>query len=309
MARDYNCILSYIILPYANVSLFRKSLEQKLDSSSVQATFTGIAWTNHAPIPHSTFEMAKGCASLWQCPIESLRELAKLYISSTLPDGTCTALNGVLSEDPFSDDGVKWLVTTRSKLRALEESGAIQGFEIVLEGGANIQYDAKTAVYDTFPKMLGSIILAIIFVLAFSFRSAAVPLRGLLTIALTLTSSFGFLSIATRQNCLNMIANSEISWLTPILSVNVIAGLAIDYDVFLMGSILEARLGGKNNSDSIISGVCNTGSIITAAGCIMSVSFGGLILSESPLVQEWAFALTSAVLVDTFVMRTCVVSL
>ena len=98
------------------------------------------------------------------------------------------------------------------------------------------------------------------------------------------------------------------SWLAPLLSFNTIVGLAIDYDVFLTSRILEARISGHGHEKSILVGICNTGNIITAAGCIMAISFGGLLFSETQLVREWAVVVTSAVLIDTFVMRTCVVS-
>ena len=252
--------------------------------------------------------MARECAYFWECPIESLRELAKLYSMTTTANGTSTSLTCILSEDPFSDDAIDWLVSTRKKLEALEDSGSIQDFEITLEGGSSIYYDAKSAVSKAFPKMVASIVSSVIILLAVFFRSVSVPLRSVLTIILTVTSSYGVLSIMAKRDLFGAGENNEISWMTPILSINMIVGLAIDYDVFLTSSILEARIAGHSHNDSIISGVCNTGNIITAAGCIMGVSFGGLILSESRLVQEWSLVLTVAVLIDTFVIRSCVVS-
>jgi len=48
------------------------------------------------------------------------------------------------------------------------------------------------------------------------------------------------------------------------------------------------------------------GRIITAAGVIMAVAFGGLFGSTSLILNETAFLLTTAVLMDTFVTRTIV---
>ena len=53
--------------------------------------------------------------------------------------------------------------------------------------------------------------------------------------------------------------------------------------------------------------VRQTGGIITAAGIIMAVAFGGLIFSKTIILNQTAFLLTTAVLLDTFVVRTVVV--
>ena len=297
---------------FSHMHVVCQALEQKSESSTlIQANFTGIAWAKRGPISHATFDLARQCAALWwTCPLESLRELAKLYHSSTTTNGTSTLFDCTLSDDPFSDEGVEWLAATRNKLKALKDSGEFQDFEVALEGGASIAYDTATAVHNSLPKMLVTTILAVTILIALFFQSLAIPLRSVMTIISTITTSYGFLAIAIKRGLLkNGDSNIDISWLTPIMSINMIIGLAIDYDVFLISSILEARMAGFQDDKSIAIGLCSTGSVITAAGCIMGVSFGGLIFSDSRLVQEWAITLTSAVLIDTFIMRTCVVSI
>lgn len=50
-----------------------------------------------------------------------------------------------------------------------------------------------------------------------------------------------------------------------------------------------------------------TGGIITAAGIIMAIAFGGLMAGSTPAMQEIGFMLASSVLVDTFIIRTLLV--
>ena len=84
-------------------------------------------------------------------------------------------------------------------------------------------------------------------------------------------------------------------------------GLALDYDVFLVTRVLEFRCSGYQHQSSIVAGLDATGGIITMAGIIMAISFGSLLASPSPALNQWAFLLTTAVLIDTFVVRTMVV--
>ena len=82
----------------------------------------------------------------------------------------------------------------------------------------------------------------------------------------------------------------------------------LDYDVFLVSRIYEYRsLDKYRHESSIVAGLNATGGIITAAGIIMATAFGSLLWSASPALEQWAFLVTTAVLLDTFVTRTTVV--
>jgi RND superfamily putative drug exporter len=98
-----------------------------------------------------------------------------------------------------------------------------------------------------------------------------------------------------------------VCWLVPIMTFSIIVGVALDYDVFLISRILEYRLEGYEHKTSIACGLHATGGIITAAGVIMAFAFGSLMFSSNPVLYQWSFLLTTAVLLDTFVIRTVVV--
>ena len=71
--------------------------------------------------------------------------------------------------------------------------------------------------------------------------------------------------------------------------------------------MLEFRLEGFTDDSAVLKGLYKTGGIITAAGIIMAVAFSGLLLSGELLLNQTAFMLVVAVLVDTFVVRTVLV--
>jgi uncharacterized membrane protein YdfJ with MMPL/SSD domain len=74
-----------------------------------------------------------------------------------------------------------------------------------------------------------------------------------------------------------------------------------------VGRIVESREQGLSTRDAIIDGVVDTGTVITAAGVIMSLAFFGLLLSDILLLNQMSFFLLFAVLFDTFIVRTLVV--
>lgn len=147
------------------------------------------------------------------------------------------------------------------------------------------------------------------------FGSVFLPFRCIVGIGLTLSFSFG-LGVLVYQNgifdwtgvrALSSVGGNEFCWLVPIMAFSVIVGLALDYDVFLVSRILEYRLQGYEHKTSIAAGLHSTGGIITAAGLIMAFAFGSLMLTSNPVLYQWSFLLTTAVLLETFVIRTIVV--
>ena len=93
-------------------------------------------------------------------------------------------------------------------------------------------------------------------------------------------------------------------WIIPVMTVSILCGLALDYDVFLFARVYEYRaIANKPTRDSVILGVYKTGSIITAAGIIMAIAFCGLLSSAITSLNQVGFILVIAVLVDTFIIR------
>jgi RND superfamily putative drug exporter len=62
-------------------------------------------------------------------------------------------------------------------------------------------------------------------------------------------------------------------WLTPVITFSVLTGLALDYDVFLVGRVREFRLMGYSDTASVVRGTYKTGGIITAAGAFFLFFF------------------------------------
>lgn len=88
---------------------------------------------------------------------------------------------------------------------------------------------------------------------------------------------------------------------------SIVVGLGLDYDVFLICRVQEYRLLGLSTKDAVAYGLAQTGPIITAAGAIMALAFGGLLASGEKALNEMAFYLVASVLFDTLVIRSLLV--
>ena len=108
-------------------------------------------------------------------------------------------------------------------------------------------------------------------------------------------------------SCIHTVADKQIAWLIPVMSFSTLTGLALDYDVFIISRIAEFRELGYDDSSAITLGLAKTGWIISAAGLVMAIAFGGLFLADEPAMNQLAFFFVTSVLVDTFLTRTILV--
>ncbi len=106
----------------------------------------------------------------------------------------------------------------------------------------------------------------------------------------------------------NIHSGDNMDWMICFLSIPVIIGLALDYEIFLYSRVWEFRNGrGYNSRSSICLGLASTGQIISSAGIAMAMAFGGLILQDLPASNQIGFVLCVGVLVDTFIIRPLLV--
>lgn len=140
-------------------------------------------------------------------------------------------------------------------------------------------------------------------------QALLLPLRMVLTIALTVVWSYGVLALVFATDWFywlspNLAAEPGVCWIVPVLSLPMLVGLALDYDIFLFTRIREYRRRGWAPRAAVVRGVAKTGAVITYAGIIMAVAFSGLAFSGLMLMNQFGVLLALCVLLDTFVVRT-----
>jgi RND superfamily putative drug exporter len=118
---------------------------------------------------------------------------------------------------------------------------------------------------------------------------------------------FSFLGDFAGFNPSNANSNVGMVWIVQPTIFPLLVGIALDYDIFLVGRICELHDQGYSTRDSILLGVASTGTIITAAGVIQGLAFFGLMCSDILVLNQLSFFLFFAVVFDTLVVRTLVV--
>jgi RND superfamily putative drug exporter len=175
----------------------------------------------------------------------------------------------------------------------------------------NVDYEAAVAGRTRFMQVVMLIVVATFLVLAIGFRSVLVPLKAIVLNLLVVAGAFGAVTLVFQDGIgASLLGVSGpldgIFPAIPVLVFCVVFGLSMDYEVFLVARVREARLAGLGEREAIASGLVHTGRLITSAAAIMLVVFGAFMLGDFLLMKMLGFALAVAVLLDATVMRLAV---
>eukprot|EP01084_Bolivina_argentea_P208291 355189_1 len=158
------------------------------------------------------------------------------------------------------------------------------------------------------------IIIGIVFILiGCVFRSIFLPFRLFLCIVIPIIFVYGFVTGIYQNGWTNWLKwdslkkTDGIYWMLPVITCTVLVGLALDYEIFLFSRVYEYRNKGYNTKASIILAVSTTGPVISAAGFVMSMAFGGLLLENITASNQMGLVFVFGVLCDTFIIRPLIV--
>merc|ERR1719160_2159741 len=90
------------------------------------------------------------------------------------------------------------------------------------------------------------------------------------------------------------------------LSFNILFAYAVDYDLFLFCRVWEYWMDGYDNKSAVLMALVETGPIITCVGVNMAISFFFFMIDEIPQVTSMGFIFFCGILLDTFIIRTCI---
>jgi RND superfamily putative drug exporter len=214
---------------------------------------------------------------------------------------------------PLESAGVRGAGELVRELRE-KPSGALlelAGSSIQVGGlpALNVDYEASTLGY------LRSIILTVVGVtlisLLIGFRSALVAIKAVALNLFSVAIAFGAVVLVfqdghgIRALGLDTALGGTFPAI-PLIVFCVVFGLSMDYEVFLVARIAEARARGMTDDDAIAEGLARTGGLISSAATIMIVVFAAFMLGDFVLIKILGFALSVAVLVDATVMRVAI---
>lgn len=143
--------------------------------------------------------------------------------------------------------------------------------------------------------------------LVFVFRSILVPLKAVLGFVLSLLATLGFTTLVMQDGFLGSLFGVEntgpLLAFLPVITIGLLFGLAIDYELFLMTRVHEEYSKTGDNDHSIRVGIKESGPVIVAAALIMFSVFIAFVFQEDSAIKSMGISLAFGVLFDAFVVR------
>lgn len=231
-----------------------------------------------------------------------------------------TLVSVLLPVNPSSADGDRFITQARLMLDEIErEPHGCKGlkikFHLADSQATVVNHDLMVQTFHEFKRVL-PIVMALIFIMiGFFLRSAFVPLRLAMTLALPLCSVYGMAVLVYQGGILDWLGWSSVTtsgdgsfhWEVPIFAFALTMALALDYDLFVVIRIADYRFAGYTLRGSIVRALHETAPIVMGAGLMMAISFGGNLLAEATTLNQAGWILSTGVLLDTFVVRMLMV--
>jgi putative drug exporter of the RND superfamily len=231
------------------------------------------------------------------------RDTRRAFLSR---DGRAALLEVSPVSSASLNDQVAWV-------RELRKEGAVvltgvPGAALRVGGIAALIADYQTIVKERFTSVLGLVVGGTLLALLAGFRSLFAAVKAIALNLLSVAASFGALVLVFQEGhgirFFGVSAGTgSIFPIVPIVAFAIVFGLSMDYEVFLVARVLEARRSGLNELEAIPEGIARTAGLITSAAAIMIVVFAAFTFGNFLVIKMLGFTLAVAVFIDATIVR------
>jgi len=184
----------------------------------------------------------------------------------------------------------------------------LAGATVRVGGIPAINADYDGVVRDRLPSVIALVVGGAFLVLVVGFRSVFAAVKAVALNLLSVVAAFGALVLVFQDGHGSRFfgvlgGTGSVFPIVPILVFAIVFGLSMDYEVFLVARVLEARRSGLTENEAIVDGLARTAGLITSAAAIMIVVFAAFTLGGFLVIKMLGFTLTVAVLIDVTLVR------
>ena len=176
-----------------------------------------------------------------------------------------------------------------------------------MTGEAATTLDQVDFYGDGMPQVIAFVLSLSFLLLLVAFRSLVIPIKAILLNLLSTAAAFGLLVFVFQDGHgaeLLGFKPGPIEAFVPVFIFTILFGLSMDYHVFILTRIKEARDNGLSSNEAVARGISITAGTITSAAAIMVVVFSVFVTLELVVIKQLGFGLAVAVLLDATIVRS-----
>jgi putative drug exporter of the RND superfamily len=180
---------------------------------------------------------------------------------------------------------------------------AIPGADAKVGGGSAVNLDIQRATRHDRNLVVPLVLLVVLVILGLVLRAVIAPLLLVATVVLSFAAALGVSALVFEH--VFGFAGADPAF--PLWTFVFLVALGTDYNIFLMTRVHEESKRHGSRRGALI-GLAATGGVITSAGIVLAGTFAALGTLPLVFVTEIGFAVAFGVLLDTFVVRSVLVT-
>ncbi|MBD9732807.1 MMPL family transporter [Streptomyces sp. H28] len=198
------------------------------------------------------------------------------------------------------------LETLRDEVRPAT-LGKVDGVEAPITGQVAGSKDFNDQLVGSVAPVFAFVVVFAFLLMLLSFRSLTIAITSILLNLLSVGAAYGILVAVFQHGWGASLVGAEgvgaiVTWL-PLFLFVILFGLSMDYHVFVVSRIREARMRGRGTRDAIQHGVVTTAGVVTSAAVIMVAVFAIFGTLSMQSMKQMGVGLAAAVLIDATVIR------
>ncbi|MEU5400449.1 MMPL family transporter [Streptomyces sp. NPDC005963] len=204
------------------------------------------------------------------------------------------------------DEAARSLDLLRDEVRPAT-LGEVDGVEAPITGQVARSKDFNDQITGAVTPVFVFVVVFAFVLMLLSFRSLTIAVTSIVLNLLSVGAAYGILTAVFQHGWGASLVGAEgvgavVAWL-PLFLFVILFGLSMDYHVFVVSRIREARMQGRTTREAITHGVVTTAGVVTSAAVIMVAVFAIFGTLSMQSMKQMGVGLAAAVLIDATVIR------
>ena len=185
---------------------------------------------------------------------------------------------------------------------------ALPDVRTYVTGDAAFSVDVTQLYADGTPTVFVFVLGLSFLLMLVAFHSIVIPIKAIILNLLSTAAAYGVLVLVFQHGWLagplGITPSGVIESWVPLFIFTILFGLSMDYHLFILTRIKEAKDRGLDSRAAVAKGISVTAGTITSAASIMVVVFGVFVTLKFTFIQQLGLGLAVAVFIDATIIRS-----
>jgi RND superfamily putative drug exporter len=221
-------------------------------------------------------------------------------------DGKTAFVSWKMAGDPNDQHNQEVIREVRSTI-VPEAFAGLAGVRALVTGDAATTLDVVNFYATGMPEVMAFVLTLSFLLLLVAFRSIVIPIKAILLNLLSTGAAFGVMVLVFQEGWLGDplgVKPGPIESFVPVFIFTILFGLSMDYHVFILTRIKEARDHGMSSNEAVARGISITAGTITSAAAIMICVFAVFVTLPLTIIKQLGLGLAVAIFLDATLVRS-----